>query len=125
MPDSKEQLLNEYHHLLIKTLEISKNILQLAESEQIERLLFECDNRERLIHNLNVCDSKIEQNYLNDYEFINKINKFKEDFITEINNINDIVIKILGQAKDKTSQEISSVYKNKKVIHSYNLSSVK
>ncbi|MBF0300697.1 MAG: hypothetical protein HQK51_18430 [Oligoflexia bacterium] len=125
MSDLKEQLLIDYNYLLNKTLEISISMLNLANNEQVEQLLFECNNRERLIHNLNDLDQKIEQNYIKDIEFINNINKSKNDFINEINNINDKIVIILAQTKEKTAQEISSLYKNKKVIHSYNPSSVK
>ncbi|MBF0361025.1 MAG: hypothetical protein HQK49_08435 [Oligoflexia bacterium] len=135
MSDSKEQLIKEYNLLLNKTLSLSKIMLDLAENEQIERLLFECDNRERLIENFKILDQKVEQYALEDNSlkesnklnksFFDKINNLKELFITEINNINDKMLEILNQTKDKTTKEISLAHKNKKIIHSYNLSSVK
>lgn len=129
--------IEEHLKMLTKLLEYTNNIYDrvLAQSDP-KHIEFEVDNRERLITALAKIQSNIEtilNKYINQkiplaqdqIDFIKRWRVQTEKVTHELGATDEKILNAVAEIKDKTTEEISHIFRNKESFKGYNLKDVK
>ena len=112
--------------LALKSSELIKNH---ASREELDAVVNETENRERIINIVTALQRKIENN-VNELDasaitaddinllksWFNDLNIWSEKMLA----LDRETVELLGQQKDSTTREIAMIFKNKEVFKSYN-----
>ncbi len=112
--------------LAVKSSELIRNH---ASREELEAVVSETENRERIINVVTTLQRKIENN-VNELDasnvtaddinllksWFNDLNIWSEKMLA----LDRETVELLGQQKDSTTREIAMIFKNKEVFKSYN-----
>lgn len=116
-----------------KTITSTVRIFDLAIAGEVEKVESEMQNRERLISILQKLQEIVTIN-LNTLsleekkeaqEIVDVWSTDLSEWIATVSELDDEIVKILQQQKEKTTQEISSVYKSRDKFKGYNLNKTK
>lgn len=120
--------------MLDEAIKSSKLILNYSESDDVERLEAEAKNRQRVINIVEYIQNRIERSVkvipptVYNQEISQTLNKWQNDMAKKIQTIADIdrqLMTSITNAKEKISEELSSLQPGKKVMKGYNLNNVK
>lgn len=129
--------IEEHQKMLTKLLEYTNNIYtKVISQSDPKHIEFEVDNRERLITALAKIQTNIEVilgKYINQkiplaqdqVEFIKRWRVQTEKITHELGATDEKILLAVEEFKDKTTEEISHIFKNKESFRGYNLKDVK
>ncbi len=128
-----ELLIKEHMYMLDKSLLSSKKIDRYLKDERLKEMTAETENRERLFNIIEYIQNKIEK-MLNlilqdelSKEYLQGIKNWQKDMTNKVDQIIQLDHQIVCQlenAKDQTSKEIATIYKQKQLFKGYNLGDV-
>ena len=127
-------LIKNHHEFMERGLSSTKKILDSIKSEKFDVLTQECENRQRLISVMEKIQKIIEdlilgnKSRLKNPVFKKEILKWQREYelwIIDIDNLDQYILNLLNQEKDKTTQEIATVFKNRQTMQRYDLSTTK
>ena len=120
--------------LMDKVVTTSMQLYCAARNEDIHRVKLESDNRERLINIIRSLQSKVEDVITSldiadaTPELLDVLKCWSWDvniWIEKINLLDNETMEVLASQKEKTTQEIATIYKSKEQFKGYNLNNVK
>ena len=126
--------IQEHLGLLDLALLSSQKISSLAQLEDLDGVVNETDNRERLVNVIGRVQQGIENqiNQLNAAELKAEDILILKSWFQDLSNWSDKMIEhdketveFLGQQKENTTKEIAHIFKNKEMFKGYNNSSKK
>lgn len=136
MENKNWEILLQYIFNHKKLMEIglvsTKRILDAAKSGQVDIASEESENRERLVSVMAKIQGHIEQELTGQPKFSREIiiaiknwNKEFNQWVEDINNIDQVIVNLLSENKDKINQEIGTIFKNRINFKGYDLSNIK
>ncbi|MBC7429707.1 MAG: hypothetical protein H7336_13910 [Bacteriovorax sp.] len=126
--------IQQHLSMLDLALHCSQKITSLASLENLDGVISETDNRERLVNIIGVIQQKIENqiNQLNAAELkeadILILKAWFQDLSTWSDKMIELdkeTVELLSQQKEETTKEIAHIFKNKEMFKGYNNSSKK
>ncbi|MBL6988941.1 MAG: hypothetical protein ISR65_04150 [Bacteriovoracaceae bacterium] len=120
--------------LMDRVTDISHNIYKAAEAGDIEYIIRETSNKDRLINIIHALQNQIEEqiscirSIVAAKEMMSLVVVWNEDlnkWLSDIEHIDKSVISLLEEEKNKTQKEISKNYKTKVQFKGYNLKDVR
>jgi len=127
-------LIQNHKDFMIQGILSTKRILDNTKNGALEDLARECENRQRLISIMEKIQRKIEQLIINnqaqlrDNQLKNGVLNWQKEYeawIIDIDNLDQYILTLLTKEKDKTTQEIATVFKNRQSIQKYDLTNTK
>lgn len=124
----------QHMDLLTGLTDASRGMLAAAKNGKVELIEQITDNRERLINIIRTFQSGIEADVKKlkagdvtkaEIEVLKTWSQEVNQIVVLNDKIDQEVVQVLKEEKDKTTQEIASVFKNRQSVKGYNLSSVK
>jgi hypothetical protein len=122
---------NIQQHLSMLDLAVlsSEKIRNYAKNENLDGVVSETENRDRMVNIVNQIQSKLEEqiNLLNTNEISNNGTLILKSWFSDLNILSERMltydretVEYLGQQKDDTTKEIVLIFKNKEIFKSYN-----
>ncbi|MBC7714116.1 MAG: hypothetical protein H7177_12305 [Rhizobacter sp.] len=126
--------IQQHLSMLDLALHCSQKIFSLAKLENLDGVISETDNRERLVNVIGMIQQKIENqiNQLNAAELQEADILILKSWFQDLSTWSDKMIaldretvELLSQQKEDTTKEIAHIFKNKEMFKGYNNSSKK
>ena len=126
--------IQDHLSMLDLALASSEKITNYAQSENLDAVILETENRERLVNIVTGIQQKIENqiNQLNAAELKSDDIMILKSWFQDLSQWSDKMIvhdketvELLGQQKDNTTKEIAHLFKNKEMFKGYSNSSKK
>jgi hypothetical protein len=122
---------NIQRHLSMLDLAVisSEKIRNFAKNENLEGVVSETENRERIVNIVTQIQRKVEEqiNLLNPSEISNDGLLILKAWFQDLSVLSERMltcdretVELLGQQKEDTTKEISLIFKNKEIFKSYN-----
>ena len=129
-----QSLISEHIKLLSKALVASETLLKYSQNNDTNQVVFESENRDRLINLVAIAQDKIDQELLlltkddvteDQRRLLTNWHSQTKNTIQEIQHYNREIVRILSKQKAITKSEIREVGKNKKTLRKYKSSNLK
>jgi len=126
--------IEEHTYMLSEIIKISEKIHANAKSVDLDSLLFDVENRERLINILGYIQRKIEDTVGElkaeeiGQEILDTLGQWRAKVSTKLQIIKELdeqIVEYLCQNKDKITKEIGVIFQLKQRFKGYNLNNVK
>lgn len=125
-------LVKRYELIINEMMNATYQIKECAVEFDLEQLMFETDNRDRLISMLSFIQAKIDE-HINvevnlkdeDIKSVKLLNDRLKKIVYDIAKIDEIIIDLLSQDKERTREEISRLFQSRQKIKGYNLNNVR
>ena len=122
---------NIQEHLCMLDLAVhsSKQIRNFAKNENLDGVVSETENRERIVNIVTQTQQKVEEkiNLLHPSEITNEELLILKAWFYDLNILSERMltydretVEFLGQQKEDTTKEIALIFKNKEIFKSYN-----
>ena len=129
--DNLKRLCSRHLKMLKETFSCSKTILNYAVVSDLDNVIYEIENRERLINIVGYIQAKVESIISNEDSMtvaevtsIKDWNFYVDSELKKITECDNLILNVLEGNKSEISKEISKVFKSRLNVKKYNLTNV-